>query len=93
MRNVSAKFCLLKDALYRRGVSDPYLLCICGPEVEIVMNEVHEGLCGTHSSGRAMAFKIKRMGYYWPTMIMDCVKYAQRYKRCQLHATLIHQPT
>ncbi|KAG7559356.1 Integrase catalytic core [Arabidopsis thaliana x Arabidopsis arenosa] len=93
MRIVSAKFCLSKDALYKRGVSDPYLLCIFGPEVEIVVREVHEGLCGSHASGRAMAFKIKRMGYYWPTMITDCVKFAQRCKRCQLHAPLIHQPS
>ncbi|KAG7552243.1 Retrotransposon gag domain [Arabidopsis thaliana x Arabidopsis arenosa] len=91
MRIVSAKFCLSKDALYKRGVSDPYLLCIFGPEVEILVREVHEGLCGSHASGRAMAFKIKRMGYYWPTMIADCVKFAQRCKRCQLHAPLIHQ--
>jgi len=93
MRIVSAKFCLSKDALYRRGVSDPYLLGIFGLEVEIVMSEVHEGLCGIHSLGRAMAFKIKRMGYYWLTMITDCVKYAQRCKGCQLHAPLIHQPS
>ena len=92
MRIVSAKFCLSKDALYRRGVSDPYLLCIYGPEVEIVMSEVHEGLYGRYSSGRAMPFKIKRMGYHWPTMIIDCVKFAQRCKRCQLHAPLIHKP-
>jgi len=93
MRIVSAKFCLSKNSLYRRGESDPYLLCIFGPEVEIVMSEVHEGLCGSHSSGRTMTFKIKRMGYYWPTMITDCVKYAQRCNRCQLHAPLIHQPS
>ncbi|OAO89058.1 hypothetical protein AXX17_ATUG05000 [Arabidopsis thaliana] len=41
----------------------------------------------------AMAFKIKRMGYYWPTLITYCVKYAQRCKRCQLHAPPIHQPS
>ncbi|KAG7552744.1 Retrotransposon gag domain [Arabidopsis thaliana x Arabidopsis arenosa] len=93
MRIVSAKFCLSKDILYKRGVSDPYLLCIFGPEVEIVVREVHEGLCGSHASGRAMAIKIKRMGYYWPTMITDCVKFAQRCKRCQLHAPMIHQPS
>ncbi|KAG7532870.1 Ribonuclease H domain [Arabidopsis thaliana x Arabidopsis arenosa] len=93
MRIVSAKFCLSKDILYKRGVSDPYLLCIFGPEVEIVVREVHEGLCGSHASGRAMAFKIKMMGYYWPTMITDCVKFAQKCKRCQLHAPMIHQPS
>ncbi|KAG7584809.1 Ribonuclease H domain [Arabidopsis thaliana x Arabidopsis arenosa] len=38
-------------------------------------------------------FQNKRMGYYWPTMITDCVKFAQRCKRCQLHAPMIHQPS
>ncbi|KAG7583672.1 Ribonuclease H-like superfamily [Arabidopsis suecica] len=61
--------------------------------VEIVTSEVHEGLCGSHSSGRAMAFKIKRLGYFWPTMISDCIDYAKRCKKCQMHAPLIHQPS
>ncbi|KAG7533312.1 Zinc finger CCHC-type [Arabidopsis thaliana x Arabidopsis arenosa] len=60
LRIISAKYCIIKESLYKRGVSDPYLLCIFGPEVEIVTSEVHEELCGSHSSGRSMAFKIKR---------------------------------
>ena len=56
------------------------------------MSEVHEGLCGNHASGLLMAFKIKRLGYYWPTMIMDYVKYSQHCMKCQQHAPIIHQP-
>ncbi|KAG7588540.1 Ribonuclease H-like superfamily [Arabidopsis suecica] len=93
LRIISAKYCIIKESLYKRGVSDPYLLCIFGPEVEIVTSEVHEGLCGSHSSGRAMAFKIKRLGYFWPTMISDCIDYAKRCKKCHMHAPLIHQPS
>ncbi|KAG7548084.1 Integrase catalytic core [Arabidopsis suecica] len=93
LRIISAKYCIIKDSLYKRGVSDPYLLCIFRPEVEIVTSEVHEGLCGSHSSGRSMAFKIKRLGYFWPTMISDCIDYAKRCKKCQMHAPLIHQPS
>ncbi|KAG7548068.1 Ribonuclease H domain [Arabidopsis suecica] len=93
LRIISAKYCIIKESLYKRGVSDPYLLCIFGPEVEIVTSEVHEGLCGSHSSGRAMAFKIKRLGYFWPTMISDCIDYAKQCKKCQMHAPLIHQPS
>ncbi|KAG7568048.1 Retrotransposon gag domain [Arabidopsis thaliana x Arabidopsis arenosa] len=93
LRIISAKYCIIKKSLYKRGVSDPYLLCIFGPKVEIVTSEVHEGLCGSHSSGRAMAFKIKRLGYFWPTMISDCIDYAKRCKNCQMHAPLIHQPS
>ncbi|KAG7559468.1 Ribonuclease H domain [Arabidopsis thaliana x Arabidopsis arenosa] len=93
LKIISAKYCIIKESLYKRGVSDPYLLCIFGPEVEILTSEVHEGLCCSHSSGRAMAFKIKRLGYFWPTMISDCIDYAKRCKKCQMHAPLIHQPS
>ncbi|KAL0371796.1 UNVERIFIED_CONTAM: hypothetical protein Scaly_0861200 [Sesamum calycinum] len=32
------------------------------------------------------------MGYYWPTMVKDCIDYARRCQACQFHANLIHQP-
>ncbi|XP_060190501.1 uncharacterized protein LOC132619687 [Lycium barbarum] len=32
------------------------------------------------------------MGYYWPTMVKDCLDYARRCKACQFHANFIHQP-
>ncbi|KAL0283519.1 UNVERIFIED_CONTAM: hypothetical protein Sangu_2884100 [Sesamum angustifolium] len=32
------------------------------------------------------------MGYYWPTMVKDCIDYARRCPACQFHANLIHQP-
>jgi len=32
-----------------------------------------------------------RLGYYWPTMISDVVKYAKRYKACQIYVNFIHQ--
>ncbi|KAG7599567.1 Transposase MuDR plant [Arabidopsis suecica] len=89
LRIISAKYCIIKESLYKRGVSDPHLLCIFGPEVEIVTSEVHEGLCGSHSLGRSMAFKIKWLGYFWPTMISDCIDYAKRCKKCQMHDPLI----
>ena len=93
MRIVSSKFCLAKNALYRRSVCDPYLLRIFGPEVEIVMSEVHEGLCGSHSSGRVMAFKIKKTRILLAYYDYRFVKFTKRCKCCQLHAPLIHQPS
>jgi len=32
------------------------------------------------------------MGYYWPTMVQDCINYAKRCEACQFHANFIHQP-
>ncbi|KAL0713496.1 hypothetical protein Bca4012_020474 [Brassica carinata] len=56
------------------------------------MEEVHSGSCGNHSGGRSLAVKIKRHGYYWPTMIKDCEKFARKCEKCQRHAPTIHQP-
>ncbi|RDX89827.1 hypothetical protein CR513_28402, partial [Mucuna pruriens] len=35
------------------------------------MREVHEGVCGTHIRGQALARKVARVGYYWPTTRVD----------------------
>ncbi|KAK4397784.1 hypothetical protein Sango_1253900 [Sesamum angolense] len=32
------------------------------------------------------------MGYYWPTMVKDCIHYERICQACQFHANLIHQP-
>ncbi|KAK4406237.1 hypothetical protein Sango_0630200 [Sesamum angolense] len=32
------------------------------------------------------------MGYYWPTMVKDCMDYARICQACQFHANLIYQP-
>ncbi|KAM1556670.1 hypothetical protein ACFX10_040177 [Malus domestica] len=32
------------------------------------------------------------MGYYWPSMVNDCLEHAKRCQACQFHANFIHQP-
>ncbi|KAL0416125.1 UNVERIFIED_CONTAM: hypothetical protein Slati_3444400 [Sesamum latifolium] len=56
------------------------------------MEEIHSGVCGAYQSGPKLYFCIKMRGYYWPTMIKDCMDYARRCEACQFHANLIHEP-
>ncbi|KAL0290788.1 UNVERIFIED_CONTAM: hypothetical protein Sradi_7043100 [Sesamum radiatum] len=42
--------------------------------------------------GPKLHFRIKRMGYYWPTMVKDCMNYVRRGQACQIHTNLIYQP-
>ena len=37
----AARFILIKDVLYKRGVLQPYLRCLGPEEVDYVMREVH----------------------------------------------------
>ncbi|XP_075083353.1 uncharacterized protein LOC142167094 [Nicotiana tabacum] len=68
------------------------LRCLGEDEATQALQEANSGVYGSHQSGPKLHFHIKRMGYYWPTMVKDCLDYARRCKACQFHANFIHQP-
>ena len=67
----ASRFVLVKDILYKRDFSRPYLRCFGQEEANYVMREVHEGICRNHSGARSLVHKLIRAGYYWPTMMKD----------------------
>ncbi|XP_043717503.1 uncharacterized protein LOC122665420 [Telopea speciosissima] len=56
------------------------------------MAEVLEGICGVHQAGPKMRWLVWRHGYYWPTMMTDCVKYARGCWACQTHGPIQRLP-
>ena len=64
-------FVLMKDVLYKRGFSRPYLRCLGHEEANYVMREANEGICENHSGARSLVHKLIRVGYYWLTMLKD----------------------
>ncbi|XP_072052109.1 uncharacterized protein [Arachis hypogaea] len=91
-RRRASFYTVLGNTLYRRGHSQPLLKCISNKEAEEVMAETHEGVCGNHIGGRALAAKILRTGYYWPTIKRDCISKVKACDNCQKHATLSETP-
>ena len=56
-RNVT-RFWLSKDhKLYRRSYSRPYLLCVHPKASELLLEEIHEGICGSHIGGRSLSHR------------------------------------
>ena len=49
-------------------------------------------ICGAHQLGPKLHFWIKMMGYYWPTMVKDCMEYVKKCQSCQFDSNFIHQP-
>ncbi|XP_019199626.1 PREDICTED: uncharacterized protein LOC109193238 [Ipomoea nil] len=86
------RFIYYKETLYRRSFEGVFLRCLGEEEALQAMQEAHSGVCGAHQSGPKLHFHIKRMGYYWPTMVKDYIDYARRCQACQYHANFIHQP-
>src|ERR1051325_378334 len=77
LRRFASKFFLSNDILYKRNHDLCLLRCVDRKTAEHIMEELHEGPFGTHSSGHTMAKKILRTGYYWSTMEADCHHYAR----------------
>ncbi|RDY13735.1 hypothetical protein CR513_01291, partial [Mucuna pruriens] len=86
MTKEAAKYTLVGQRLYRRGFAFPLLKCLDQEEAEYVMKEVHDGVCGTHIGGQALASKIARAGYYWPTLKSDCMGFVKKCDKCQRFA-------
>ena len=47
------------------------------------MGEVNEDICGTHQSATKMKWLLRRVGFYWPSMMADCFRYYKGCEECQ----------
>ncbi|XP_016172929.1 uncharacterized protein LOC107615377 [Arachis ipaensis] len=87
-RRKASLYTNIEGELYKRGFSQPLLKCLNKDEAKEVMDEVHEGVCGNHIGGRALAAKIVRTGYYWPTIKRDCITKVKTCDKCQKHPAI-----
>ncbi|XP_075660981.1 uncharacterized protein LOC142630812 [Castanea sativa] len=69
VRRKAPRFWLSEDQkLYKRSFSIPYLLCIHPKVTELLLEELHEGICGSHTGGRSLSHRALTQGYWWPNM-------------------------
>ena len=58
------QFWLFEDQkLYKRSFVGPYLLCIYLEASELLIKELHEGICGSHTGGRSLSHRVLTQGY------------------------------
>ncbi|KAL8108608.1 hypothetical protein AgCh_024904 [Apium graveolens] len=77
LKTKAAKFFLEEALLYRRTFSSLISKCVGPEEAKYCLAEVHEGICGDHMSAKALAYKIIRQGYYWPTIHQDAIEFVK----------------
>ncbi|XP_077228418.1 uncharacterized protein LOC143861380 [Tasmannia lanceolata] len=69
----AARFSLSSDVLYKRSYTLPYLKCLRPGDAAYTLQETHEGICGEHLGGKALAIKVLLRGLYWPTIRQDAL--------------------
>ena len=64
IRRKATSYWLSEDRkLYKRSFSGPYLLCVHPEQTESLLEEMHEGICGSHTGGRSLAHRALTQGY------------------------------
>ena len=69
VRRKASQFWLSENQkLYKRSFSGLYLLCVHPEAVKLLLEELHEGICGSHTGGRSLSHKALTQGYWWSNM-------------------------
>ena len=64
IRRNASRFWLSEDQkLYKRSFSEPYLLCVHPEASELILEELHKGICGRHTGGKSLAHRAITQGY------------------------------
>jgi hypothetical protein len=77
------KYTSVDDDLYQRTIDSMLLKCLGEEQAKVPVREVHDGICGAHQSAYKMNWLLRRAGFYWPTMMDDCIKYQKGCEACQ----------
>jgi len=67
LRLKAMEYYILDGRLYWKDPGGILLTCITEEKTGEIIDEFHRGIFGGHQAWRATAYKILRVGYYWPT--------------------------
>ena len=68
MRKTTRFWLFESQKLYKHSFSGPYLLCIHPEMTESLLEELHEGICGSYTGGRSLTHKAITQDYWWLNM-------------------------
>ena len=79
IRRKAPWFWLSEDhKLYKRSYSGPYLLCVHPEASKLLLEELHGGICGSHTGGRSLLHRAIIQGYWWPGMQKEALEYVKK---------------
>ena len=64
LRRLIMEFLLDGEVLYKKDKDQILLRCVNSFEANRIIEEIYEGVCGTHANGHRMVGQVMRAGYY-----------------------------
>jgi hypothetical protein len=88
----SKAFVVLQGKLYKKSITSVLQRYITPQEGQVILKDIHAGVCGHHASRRAIAAKAFCAGFYWLTAIEDAKDIVRRCEACQRFTSRPHAP-
>ncbi|KAG9453420.1 hypothetical protein H6P81_006324 [Aristolochia fimbriata] len=82
IRRTAPRYVFVNDVLYRRSYEGLLLRYLSKEEGLQVLKETHGGICGEHQAGPKLHLQVKRLGYYWSSMLRDATEMARTCRPC-----------
>jgi hypothetical protein len=60
----SKAFVVVHGKLYKKTITRVLQRCVTPQEGQVILKDIHEGVCGHHASSRAIAAKAFCVGFY-----------------------------
>jgi hypothetical protein len=79
----SKAFIVLQGKLYKKSIAGVLQRCVRPQEGQVILMDIHAGVCGHHASSRAITAKAFRAGFYWLTATEDAKDIVRRCEACQ----------
>ena len=83
----SKAYTIINDELYKRSISGVFQRCIAPEDGRSILLNIHQGICGHHTSSRSLISKAFRAGFYWLTASQDAKDIVRTCEACQKFAT------
>ncbi|XP_020985800.1 uncharacterized protein LOC127744207 [Arachis duranensis] len=84
IRKEAQSYILVKNILYKRGISTPLPKCVPTSKTTEVLEEVHNGICENNLGARSLTRKVIRARFYWLTLQKDATDFVRKCQPCQL---------
>jgi hypothetical protein len=67
--------------------------CITPDKGCAILQDIHAGICGSHTGARSLMGKAYRQGFFWPTAMFDTDSLVHWCGGCQFFASQKHIPS
>lgn len=67
LAQIAKNYIIIDGVLYKNGRNGMLMRCISTDEGIRLLNDINEGVCGSHNFVRTLIGKAFHHGFYWPT--------------------------